>query len=1099
MMDPESPQRQPADIPGDPATPVRDEAMQRTAAPTQQDSEEQFRRAVEEAPIPMIMHAEDGQVLQLSHSWTELTGYTLADIPTLDAWMNYAYGEGANAVRNHVHDLFAGNQRTLNVAFDIRTHTGELRHWSFSASSPGTLRDGRRFVVGMAQDITERTRAERALAEQARLLDLSNDAIIVRDVGNRIVYWNRGATELYGWSGEEAIGQNLHTLLQTEFEAPFEQLIAVLHEQDRMEDEVVQVTRDGRRLTLLCRWALDRDATGRPGAILTSYNDITERKRTERALRESERDFRAIFEGSSVGKAQVDTLTRRFLRVNAALCAITGYSEAELLARTAGDLTHPDDRERDHEQFVRLVQGKANYQLEKRYVRKDGRLVWVTVTGNVIQAANGQTVRIITVIQDITERKQAEEALRVSEAKYRTLFETMDEGFCILQLLFDAEQRPVDYRYIEVNPAFERHTGMRGALGRTIRELVPDIEGHWAESYGQVALTGEPAHLVDHARSLGRWFDVHAFRIGDPHERKVAVLFADITERKRREAHLTFLAEVGEEFARLSSAEDMIQAVGAKIGAYLQVTTCVFADVDEARGELTINDAWNSAHVPNLRRTFRITEYLTDEFARASRAGEMVVVRDTQTDPRTDARAYAALDVHTFVTVPFHRNGAWTHYLGVTDQSPRDWRGDELELIEELSNRIFPRLERARAEARLQELYAQEQAARAQAEEASRLKDEFLATVSHELRTPLTAFLGYAQLLQRGNRDAAYVARTVEKMVQSAKAQAALIEDLLDVSRIVSGRLHTEPEPVELLDVISAALDTVRPAVEAKGLQVQADLDPAASAVIGDPHRLQQVVWNLLSNASKFTPPGGQIAVRLVPAEGNAELHVSDTGQGIHPDFLSHVFERFRQADSSSHRAHGGLGLGLAIVRHLVELHGGTVEVRSAGVGQGATFTVRLPLAKASDPTAQMPSATASDAGSDEGQSPLRRLRVLVVDDQSAILELLTEILTSEGALVRSSTTAREALVLLRAWQPDVLVSDIAMPGEDGYWLIHQLRSLSPEAGGATPAVALTAYVRMEDRLRVLAAGFQQYLPKPVDAAELRDVIAHLVSQNPER
>lgn len=231
----------------------------------------------------------------------------------------------------------------------------------------------------------------------------------------------------------------------------------------------------------------------------------------------------------------------------------------------------------------------------------------------------------------------------------------------------------------------------------------------------------------------------------------------------------------------------------------------------------------------------------------------------------------------------------------------------------------------------------------------------------------------------------------------------------------------------------------------------------------------------------------------------SGDYSIADTGQGIHPDFLPYVFERFRQADSSSLRTHGGLGLGLAIVRHLVELHGGTVEARSAGLGEGASFTVRLPVAKAGDLPGQTRLATSDNAGSEEAQSALRGLRVLIVDDQPAILELLTEILTSEGATVRASTTAREALALLRAWQPDVLVSDIAMPEEDGYWLIQQLRRLPPEAGGATPAVALTAYVRMEDRLRVLAAGFQQYLPKPVEAAELRDVIGHLVLQNPER
>jgi signal transduction histidine kinase len=403
--------------------------------------------------------------------------------------------------------------------------------------------------------------------------------------------------------------------------------------------------------------------------------------------------------------------------------------------------------------------------------------------------------------------------------------------------------------------------------------------------------------------------------------------------------------------------------------------------------------------------------------------------------------------------------------------------------------------DRKNTEAHLAMLYTQEQAARVQAEEASRLKDEFLATVSHELRTPLTAFLGYAELLQRRQHDEAYVSRTVEKMVQSARAQAELIEDLLDISRIVSGKLRLEPTLITLVDVIHAALNTVRPTVEAKELDVQVELDTAAGMVLGDANRLQQVVWNLLANATKFTAPRGRIVVRLATVGRSAELSVSDSGQGIHPDFLRYVFDRFRQADSSCHRVSGGLGLGLAIVRHLVELHGGSVEARSAGVGQGATFTVCLPLARLRDIDA-LPRSARTDSWKRETRwFPLRGLRALVVDDQPAILDMLTEILVSEGAVVRACATAREALDLVSAWQPDVLVSDIAMPDEDGYWLIREVRGLAPEEGGAIPAVALTAYVRMDGRLRLLAAGFQQYVPKPVDASELCAVILRVASK----
>jgi PAS domain S-box-containing protein len=400
--------------------------------------------------------------------------------------------------------------------------------------------------------------------------------------------------------------------------------------------------------------------------------------------------------------------------------------------------------------------------------------------------------------------------------------------------------------------------------------------------------------------------------------------------------------------------------------------------------------------------------------------------------------------------------------------------------------------ERKRAEEALHAAMQREQSLRARAEEASRLKDEFLATVSHELRTPLTAFLGYAQMLQTRKRDEAYVNRTVEKMIRSARAQAQLIEDLLDMARIVSGRLRIDPAPVDLGAVLLAALDTVRPALEAKQLRLQSDLGPDPAIVVGDANRLQQVAWNLLANAVKFTPPGGLISVHLEADRREARLAVGDTGQGISPEFLPYVFDRFRQADGASNRTTSGLGIGLALVRHLVELHGGSVEAHSAGLGQGATFSVRLPLAP--DGLLALHESEPRLALDDQESCPpeLDGLRVLIVDDQPELLELLHEIMASCGCEVRACNNAQAALATLRAWQPEVLISDLAMPGQDGYWLISQVRALPPEQGGAVPALALTAYVRVEDRLRVLAAGFEQYVPKPIEPAELRDVVAQL-------
>jgi PAS domain S-box-containing protein len=396
---------------------------------------------------------------------------------------------------------------------------------------------------------------------------------------------------------------------------------------------------------------------------------------------------------------------------------------------------------------------------------------------------------------------------------------------------------------------------------------------------------------------------------------------------------------------------------------------------------------------------------------------------------------------------------------------------------------------RKQAEEQLQLLFLREQEARASAEEASRLKDEFLATVSHELRTPLTALLGYAQLLQLRKRDEAYVARTVEKMVQSATAQSRLIEDLLDVSQIVSGKLRIEPTPLDLLQIVNVAADTVRPMVEAKQQELLLDLAPGAGTIVGDESRMQQVVWNLLSNAAKFTPAGGRIEVRLRQQGQLAELSVHDNGQGISPEFLPFVFDRFRQADSTTTRKYSGLGLGLAIVRHLVELHGGSVDATSPGEGQGAAFVVRLPLVRAAPrPVGPGEPETAPDHCPPE----LAGLRLLIVDDQVEIRELLQEIFDACGSELRCCATAREALETLRTWRPDLLISDIAMPAQDGFWLIEQVRALPPERGGAIPAVALTAHARAEDERQIRAAGFQQFIAKPIEPLALRALIAQL-------
>ncbi|CAM3738025.1 PAS domain S-box protein [Corallococcus sp. ZKHCc1 1396] len=405
--------------------------------------------------------------------------------------------------------------------------------------------------------------------------------------------------------------------------------------------------------------------------------------------------------------------------------------------------------------------------------------------------------------------------------------------------------------------------------------------------------------------------------------------------------------------------------------------------------------------------------------------------------------------------------------------------------------------DRKQAEVEREALLARESAARQEAEVANQLKDEFLATVSHELRTPLTAILGWVQLLRTGHLPESRRARALETMERNARAQGQLIEDLLDVSRIVSGKLKLDVEPVDLSTVVQQALESVRPAADARGVQVQATVD-SSSSVMGDPQRLQQVVWNLLSNAVKFTPRNGRVRLVVERRASLVELTVADTGQGISPAFLPHVFERFRQADSGTTRKTGGLGLGLSIVRHLVEMHGGTVAAASAGDGQGATFTVRLPLSiiQHRDAALPPPLRLPSGPGTEPVHPPeLNGVRVLVVDDEEDARELLRTLLEDSGALVLTAGSAAEGLQVLQAERPDVLVSDIGMPGTDGYGFIERVRALPADDGGRTPAVAITAYARSEDRTRVLRAGFQSHVPKPVEPVELLAVLASLAGR----
>jgi PAS domain S-box-containing protein len=406
--------------------------------------------------------------------------------------------------------------------------------------------------------------------------------------------------------------------------------------------------------------------------------------------------------------------------------------------------------------------------------------------------------------------------------------------------------------------------------------------------------------------------------------------------------------------------------------------------------------------------------------------------------------------------------------------------------------------ERKRAEAERAELLEREQRSRELAETASRMKDEFLTTLSHELRTPLNAIIGWTAMLMKGQVEPSIVSQATEVIYRNARAQAQLVEDMLDVSRIISGKFQLDVRHVELVPIVDATIDVVRPMAEAKHIKVEKEFDFPTGKVSGDSTRLQQIMWNLLSNSIKFTPEGGQVRVRVGQVDSQAEITVTDTGQGISAEFLPYVFERFRQADSSYTRKHSGLGLGLAIVRHLVELHGGTVSAYSLGEGQGSTFTVRFPVAVGSTETKSAEGTFQSEesVALESRLSLLKGLRILIVDDHRDTREMLAAVLEINEAQVKATASASEALEALKTWRPDALVSDIGMPEEDGYSLIRKIRNLRLEEGAHIPAIALTGYAGAEEGERALSAGFQVHLPKPAEPSSLVNTIAHLCGRS---
>jgi PAS domain S-box-containing protein len=797
--------------------------------------------------------------------------------------------------------------------------------------------------------------------------------------------------------------------------------------------------------------------------------------------------FRAIVQSADDAITSID-LNETITSWNRAAARLYGYEANEVIGKS-NRLIIPPDRRAEEDDIVRRVKsGNGVQHFDTVRVHKDGSRVEVAVTASAIHQ-DGNIVGVSKIAREISERKAAER----NGARLAAIVESSDDAIVA---------KDVNGIITSWNRAAERMFGYTSdeAVGQSIRLIIPESHQHEEDTILDRIRQGESVHHFEtiRCRKDGSCLPI-SVTVSPIRDKAGAVIGAskvarDISERKRAEElaqraqrQSEFVGQMAVVLSRPSDYEEKLKSlVELAVPAIADWATLDAVEPDGRLRRLAVAhvDDGKSELSSEVRRRFE--DPITPCNARqVMRTGQGVLLREI-TDEAIVAAAngddtrlalMADLRLTSCMCVPLTRDqGTFAALTLAMAESGRRYTVEDFQFAEDVASRAALMVDLARAYDALRR--------------ASRLKDEFLATLSHELRTPLNAIMGYARMLRAGMVAADKLPRTFETIERNTTSLTKMVEDILDVSRVVSGKMRLNMQPVELPLVVHDAVETVMPAAEAKHIRLDTTIDPQVGAVSGDPDRLRQVLWNLLSNAVKFTPKHGRIQVRLERVNSSVEIVVSDTGIGIRADFLPHIFEQFRQADSAAGREHAGLGLGLAIVRNLVELHGGTVYATSGGEGQGATFRVRLPV-RIVHPDWQ-PAAERVHPRHGEPAPPsladlpkLSGTHVLAVDDDPDALRLLKEILEAVGATVTTATSSRAALEVVATDRPDVLVADLGMPVMDGFEFIQQLRASPNTAARNIPAAALTAYARSEDRAKALKSGFEMHLAKPIDPAEL--------------
>ena len=823
------------------------------------------------------------------------------------------------------------------------------------------------------------------------------------------------------------------------------------------------------------------------GIALDNANTYKSEQIRAEALQESEERFRNMADNAPV-MVWVTDPTGYCTFLSQSWFDFTGRNEETGLGFGWLEATHPEDREYVESVFINSNQNHAEFRVEYRLRHKDGVYRWAIDAASPRITKDGHFEGYIGSVIDITERKEIEierdRSLQLEQAaRAEAEFQRKRLNSILMQApAFIAIASGREFIFEFANPFYQEMTGNRKLIGLSVREALPEIEGQgFIELLEHVFDTGETF--------FGEEMPILLNQRGNGSLDKIFVNFiyqALYDSNNIIEGILVFGFEVTNQVVARQRAEALTEDLKAQQIALKR---------SEARFSLLVEANLIGVILASADGTIREAN---DAFLKMVGYSRQDLQNGVMNWHEMTPADYSAQDqkilqelIASGKSAPFEKqyickDGSYVPVLvGATpiEEDELAWVCFVLDLSESKKSETL---------------------LRKQAEELSRVnqvKDEFLATVSHELRTPLNAILGYATMLRSRKLDPVKTERALETIERSAKAQNQLINDLLDVSRIITGKLRLNVHPMILVSLIESAIDSIRPAAEAKNISIHSMLDPDAGLVSGDSDRLQQVFWNLFTNAIKFTPKGGQVYVQLERVNSHVEITVSDTGEGISSEFLPYVFDRLQQADSTTTRVHGGLGLGLAIVRHLIELHGGKVYVYSAGEDLGASFTINLPIMifrTGSKPVEQLHS-TINEATPLMNAISLESLKILIVDDELDAREMLASVLSVNGAQVTMAASATDALNIIAQCNseqlPDLLISDIGMPEGDGYMFIRQVRDLAPEKGGRIPAIALTAYARTEDRIKALAAGFQSHVPKPVEPEEFLAVIASFVKR----